>query len=70
MEYRRMNEYDFRYGAFKYTIITDKKDNIISVDEYHLPTNTLVTYNSNNSNWYEVEAYFSNLINIYNEQYG
>jgi hypothetical protein len=62
MEYQHMNEYDFMYGAFQYTIITDKKDNLISVDEYHLPTNTLVTYNSNNSNWNEVQEYFSNLI--------
>jgi hypothetical protein len=60
-----MNEYDFMYGAFQYTITTDKKDNIISVDEYHLPTNTLVTYNSSNSNWKEIQKYFIVLIEMY-----
>jgi hypothetical protein len=65
MEYQRMNEYDFIYGAFQYTIITDKNDNLISVDEYHLPTNTLVTYNSSNSNWNEVQEYFSKIIERY-----
>jgi hypothetical protein len=65
MEYRRMNEYDFIYGAFQYTIITDKNDNIISIDEYHIPTNTLVTYNSSNSNWNEVQEYFSKIIEMY-----
>jgi hypothetical protein len=65
MEYQHMNEYDFRYGAFQYTIITDKNDNLISVDEYHLPTNTLVTYNSSYSNWNEVQEYFSKIIEMY-----